>query len=341
MKKILAGLLNLSVCDAATVQSTGVGSTRRNAIHNAMRSAIEKELGTHISAKTLVQNKQTITDEIAADSEGFISKYEVISIRTEDGLFIADIKADVNADVINTRIMSKLQKKAIIENNADSPRVAAIAYDNRGEQYPEVENEILSAMKRQGFTRTVDLTQIKKVVTKRMISAADDAKLRKTLANDFHTDLLVAVEIKKSGSGHVNLSSRLIAVNTGKIIYAGNSFGEAGMFTANAEAGALKMAARRAGFEISNAALNSAAKVERHITLLITEQTFSKIGGTLTSGMKTIKSVSNSVNDVFVRRMSGSAEFDVNFDGTATDFAHDLERAGFKILEITSDFIKI
>ena len=178
---------------------------------------------------------------------------------------------------------------------------------------------------------------------KRINSAENDAKLRKTLANDFHVDLLVAVEVKTSGnsSGYVTLSSRLIGVNTGEIVHAGNYVGDVGMFTANAESGALKMAARRAGSEISNAALNSAAKVERHITLLVTESTFSRLGGTLTDADKTIRAVSDSVNDVFVRRMSGSVEFDVNFDGTASDFAHDLERAGCRILEISSDFIKI
>ena len=214
-----------------------------------------------------------------------------------------------------------------------------MAYDSSGREFSEVENEILSALQRQGFTRTVDLSQVNRAVKRQIVSAENDPTLRKTLANDFHIDYLVLSEVKISNFSS-SISSRLISVNTGKIIYAGNSAGNAGMFTANAQNEAIKIAARRAGFEISNAALNSAAKVEQHIILLITQPTFQRIGGTLSSVVNYAENI-DGVNDAFVRHMSNILELDIDYDGTAEDFALELERNGFKILELTSDFIKI
>ena len=343
MKKFFAALIFslmiFSTCFAKTVQVTGQGSTERMAIHNAMRSAIEQELGAFVDSKTLVKNHQVISDEISANSDGFISSYEIISSRVENGIYFVTIKADVNSSAVQTRLMTRLQKKSLININSDSPRVAVMAYDSSGKEFSEVENEILSALQRQGFTRTVDLKQVNFAVKRQIISAENDPILRKTLANDFHIDYLVLSEVKISDK-NVSLASRLISVNTGKIIYAGNSAGSVGMFTANAESESIKMAARRAGFEISRAALNSAAKIEQHIILLITQPTFQRMGGTMSAVASYAESVEG-VNDAFVRHMSETIEIDIDYDGTAADFALELERNGFKILEMTSDFIKI
>ena len=344
MKKFFAvftlALMIFSTCFAKPVQVTGHGSTKSSAIHNAMRMAIEQELGAFIDSKTLVKNQQLISDEIRANSDGFVSGYEIISEGMENGIFFVTIRAEVNSSAVQTHLMSRLQKKSLIDINADSPRVAVLAYDSAGKEYSEVENEIISALQRQGFTRTVDLNQINRAVKSKMISAENDPELRKTLANNFHIDYLVLCEVKSSGNSGANLSSRLISVNSGKIIYAGNAAGSAGMFTANAQSESIKISARRAGYEISKAALNSAARIEQHIILLITEPTFRKIGGTLSAVNECANNI-DGVNDAFVRHMSDSLELDVDYDGTAADFAAELECAGFKILELTSDFIKI
>ncbi len=329
-------ILFFQTCAANSVQVIGQGSTQRMAIHNAMRSAIEKELGTNIGGKTLVKNNRVVLDEISANSNGFISGYEIISEREENGIFFAELKVEVDSELLKQTLS---QKKFLINLNADNPRIAVLAYDAAGKNYPEVENEIFFALQRQGFTRTIDLAQINSVTQKKISAAENDPALRKMLANDFHIDYLVLTEVKISEKNYL-LASRLISVNTGKIIHADNSSGNVGMFTASAGSVTLKLAARRAGFSISNAALKSAAKVEQHITLLVTDSTFKKIGGTLTSANNFVKNL-DGVNDAFVRNMQGAIELDVNFDGTANDFASQLELVGFKILEVASDFVKI
>ena len=331
-----AVILFLPTAFANSVQVTGQGATERMAIHNAMRLAIEKELGAGISGKTLVKNNSVVLDEISTNSDGFISTYEIISSRVENGIYIVTLKVEVDSKLLQQTLS---QKKFLIQTNADNPRIAVIAYDATGQRYSEVENEIFSALHRQGFTRTVDLNQLNLVTQKRLLNAENDSALRQMLENDFHVDYLVLTEVKIAEKNYL-LASRLISVNTGKIIHADNSTGNVGMFTATAGNITLKLAARRAGFAISNAALKSAAKVEQHITLLITDSTFRKIGGTLTSANNFVKNL-DGVSDAFVRNMQGAIELDVNFDGTAADFATQLEFAGFKILEVTSDFVKI
>ena len=135
----------------------------------------------------------------------------------------------------------------------------------------------------------------------------------------------------------VSISSRFIELNTGEIIFACTTIGGGGFLSGG---DALKVAGLRAGNEISSAALKSAAQVERHITLLITKDTFEQLGGTLTGVRERIKSISG-VNDAFARKLSISLELDVDFDGTAADLAQELEFFAIKILELGANYVKI
>ena len=215
--------------------------------------------------------------------------------------------------------------------------MAVVAFDSYGQRYAEIENEIIASLKSQGFTRTVDLAQVNRAVRQRIFAAAGDAELCKTLANDFHADCLVVAEVKFFSTNDVSISSRLIELNTGEIIFAGTSTG-GGEFISSGDA--LKLASRRAANNLSLAALKSAAKVERHITLLITRDTFERLGGTLTAVSRRIKDLSG-VNDVFARKMTTSLELDVDFDGTAADFAQVLDVSAIKILELGASYVKI
>lgn len=53
-----------------------------------------------------------------------------------------------------------------------------------------------------------------------------------------------------------------------------------------------------------------------------------------------IKNISG-VNDAFARKLNSSLELDIDFDGTAADFAQLLEIFGLKILELGASFVKI
>lgn len=325
-------LINFGTCSAENVHAIGRGNTERMAIHNAMRAAIEHKFGATVHSKTRVQNSMLISDDNSVDSSGLISSWEIISSRVENGIFVVEISA-----ILDDKKISAINKKAIVDFNADNPRVAVVALDSGGRRYVEIENEIISALKRQGFTRTVDLAQVSRAVQLRMISAAGDDELCKTLANDFHADYLVVAEVKILSANEVSVASRMIELNTGEIIFAGTATGGGGFLNG---VDAIKLAGRRAGNELSLAALKSAAQVERHLTLLITKNTFERLGGTLTAVRERIKNISG-VNDAFARKMSTSLELDIDFDGTAADFAQILEVFAIKVLELGAGYVKI
>ena len=340
MKKFFAAisllaLLICGTCEAVSVQAVGRGINERMAIRDAMRTAIEQTLGAAVNSRTRTKNLMLIADETAVDSAGLISNWQVISSRVEGGIFVVEISAELDDKKISARL-TELQRKALVDFNADNPRVAVVAFDGRGQRVTVVENEIINALKRQGFTRTVDLAQVNRAVRQRIYSAAGDAELCRTLANDFHADCLVVAQVNRT-SDEVSVSSRLIELNTGEIIFAGTATG-GGMFTGSSDA--LKVAGRRAANDLSLAALKSAAQVERHVTLLITRETFNRLGGTLTAVREKICSLSG-VNDAFARKMTSSLELDVDFDGTAADLAQLLESHAIKILELTAAYVKI
>ena len=340
MKKFFAALtllalMNFGSCSAESVHVVGRGNTERSAIHDAMRTAIEKKFGATIHSKTRVRNAMTIADDNSVDSAGLVTSWQVISSRVVNGIFVVELNIELD-DKISARLTER-DKKALVDFNAESPRVAVVAFDSSGRRYPEVENEIINALQRQGFTRTVDLAQVNRAVQQRIYSAAGDSELCRALANDFHADCLACAEIKTLSDNEFSISSRLIKLNTGEIIFAGTSTGGGGFLS---EGDSLKVAGLRAGNEISSAALKSAAQVERHITLLITKKTFEQLGGTLTAVRERIKNISG-VNDAFARKFSTSLELDVDFDGTAADFAQVLEAFAIKILEVGAGFVKI
>ena len=339
MKKFFALLLivvmNFSICAAETVHVTGRGNTERSAIHDAMRTAVEQKFGAVVNSKTRVKKSVLVDDENSVDSAGFVTRYKIISGRVVNGIYIVELDVELDDKKISARL-TELEKKSLVDVNADNPRIAVVAFDSRGQRCATVENEIISALQRQGFTRPVDLTQVNRAVRQRIFSAAGDAELCKTLANDFHADCLVVADVKLSGHD-VNISSRLIELNTGEIIFAGTTTSGGEFFSTD---DALKLASRRAGNELSTVAFKSVAKLERHVTLLVTKNTFANLGGTLTTVRERIKNISG-VNDVFARRMNTSLELDVDFDGTAADFAQELESRGIKILELAAGFVKI
>ena len=328
----LLALINFGTASAETIHAVGRGNTERMAIHDAMRSAIEQKFGAAVRSKTFVKNSMLVFDENSVDSAGLVSSRKILSSRVVNGIFVAEVAVE-----FDDKKISVAKKKSLVDFNADSPRVAVVALDSGGRRYVEIENEIISALSRQGFTRTVDLAQVSRAVQLRMISAAGDDELCKTLANDFHADYLVVAEVKNFSGNEASVSSRMIELNTGEIIFAGTSSGGGGFLSGS---DALKLAGRRAGYEISSAAFKSAAQVERHLTLLITKETFEQLGGTLTAVRERIKNISG-VNDAFARKLNASLELDVDFDGTAADFAQMLELLAVKILEVSAGFVKI
>lgn len=59
---------------------TGEGSSKEEATHNALRSAVEQAFGVFVSANTEILNDEIVKDEIATISSGNIKSYKEISV---------------------------------------------------------------------------------------------------------------------------------------------------------------------------------------------------------------------------------------------------------------------
>ena len=347
MRKLIATILFLmmpSFAFAGEVITTGQGSTLEAAIHSAMRAAIEQEVGTLVESETLVKNRQTIIDDIIISSKGLIEGYEILNQSQSNGIFEVEIKSNVNDERLQSGVMTVLQKKVIVETNMNDPRVAVIALDDSGEEYAEIENEIISGLQGQGFSRLIDLQQLDSALKMRLKNAAGDADLRQFIENQYHIDYLVNVQVKilqTENNSAVVLSPRMISVNNGEIIYSGTFTGNARMFSKSGVNGAIRSAAKQAAYAISNAALNRAAQVEQHFTVIITKETMNRFDNNLRSISNRIVSL-RGVRKVFKRGIINDvAQFDLNFDGTAAELVAELENKGFNVIERASEYIKI
>ena len=347
MRKLLATILLLlipSFACAGEVITVGQGSTLEAAIHSAMRAAIEQEVGALVESKTLVKNRQTIIDDIIINSSGLIEGYEILSQSQNNGIFEVEIKSNVNAERLQTGIITVLQKKTIVETNMSDPRIAVVALDDDGNEYAEVENEIISSLQGQGFSRLIDLQQLDSSLKMRLKNVNGDIALRQFIENQYHVDYLVNVQVKilqTENTSAVVLSPRMIGVNTGEIIYSGTFTGNARMFSKSGLEGAIRSASKQSSFAIANAALKHAAQVEQHITVIVTKGTMRKFNNNLERISNRIKDLQG-VSKIFKRNMlNDTVQLDLNFDGTVSELAAELENNGFNVIEMASEYIKI
>ena len=308
---------------ASEIVAVGTGSTYESALHNAMRIAIERSIGTFVSSRTLIVNQQLITDEIMVKSGGYIESYDVLRQEQYAGIFEVEVKFKVRSEELRSNVMTLLEKKALVEANLSDPRIAIIATDDNNIRYPEIESEITNALHNAGFSRIVTTDN----------------------AFDYEVKINVQTALNSNKTYSATLSVKMIAANNNEIVYANSFRGKSRMFTNNSVAGALEFASKRAASAIATAALNLAASLEQHITIRISKATVENYGGL--ENLKTrIKEISG-VRNLFVRSINRTGntsrylELDVNFDGGAAELASLLARNGFLVQNMYSSVIQL
>lgn len=91
-----------------TLVVNGEGSTKEEATHVALRSAIEQAFGTFVSANTTILNDELVKDEIATISSGNIQKYtELGSYKLPNGNTSVSIEATVSIGKLVSYAKSK------------------------------------------------------------------------------------------------------------------------------------------------------------------------------------------------------------------------------------------
>lgn len=354
---IMTGLLLLpmELASAAVVTVTGQGGSERSALKAAMRQAIEQEIGVFVDSRSYVQNYRLINDRIYSQADGYIKSYEILESSEANGIFTVKIRADVQEQKLAGVLGTYAQKKAVVGANMQDPRVGVIAVDAQGTHYASLENTVMQGLASQGFTRLVDISQLEQSLRKRLMAAdlTGDVSLRKALTTQFPMDYLVTVHVDKAiGSmadyinipgfeqlkkANVTVSVRMLNVNNGEVIYAGTFTGQSKRRGPNALQEAIESAAKKIPEAVGSAALHKAANPEQHLQLIITGNKL----GSISEATAYLEELPG-VNNVFVRSTAfGNMTVDIDFLGTAHDFAAVLEGNGLSVLEMRSEYVKI
>jgi hypothetical protein len=82
-------------------EASGTGlNAKDKSIENALRNAVEKGFGVYIDSTTLTENAALISDQIVAETRGFVRSYDVLEERKENDLYITKVRAVVSLDKV-------------------------------------------------------------------------------------------------------------------------------------------------------------------------------------------------------------------------------------------------
>lgn len=118
---VVLACLNLSA-QAAEVTVTGYGASVDEALANARTAAVGQVAGTFVTGRSTLDGDayRSRTDEY---NGGRIRKHEILSVDEENGLFAVRILADVDADKVNTVVVSNgAEIDAQVADQLDSAR---------------------------------------------------------------------------------------------------------------------------------------------------------------------------------------------------------------------------
>lgn len=82
------------------VEATGTGLTKADALQDALRAAIGQGAGVALKSETKVENFMVVSDAIATNTEGYISKYSVVKEVPFPNRYEVTVKALVSLDPI-------------------------------------------------------------------------------------------------------------------------------------------------------------------------------------------------------------------------------------------------
>ena len=348
-------LCTASAANAASSQmvcAQGQGTSEDAALHDAMRQAVEKQVGILLDAQTQVENAVVISDTIYSCSEGYITDYTILNKSFQNGVYIVEIKAVVSSS-LNADLMSRLQKRKTVECGLQDPRIGVLitaAYDQENDS---AENVIINGLQNAGFSRILDLKQID-AAGKNHITAAifqNDFAAIQALKTQFPVDYMVAGKLENVSSGDVSspgfngfvngratMAVRMYNMNTGEIVYA-DTLSSVALHTSRDAAiqAAVNKAASAIVPHLTQSAMKTAANPLQHVQLFVTNDRL----GNITQAQQRLSGLPG-VSNVFLRDSSfGTMVFDLNYYGSSAAFAAMLETNGISVGEMSASYIKI
>jgi hypothetical protein len=107
------------------VIAEGVGTTEKEAIVDASRSAVKQTVGTYLVSETLMQNDELVKDEVLSYSRGYVEGFEIIKKEKNEGL----IEVTASVRVAYKRLETKLGNLNLTLKDIGTTAFKAVEYD--------------------------------------------------------------------------------------------------------------------------------------------------------------------------------------------------------------------
>lgn len=168
-------------------------SAKKEALHSALRIAVEQAVGIQISSETIVDNASVLKDKIYTHAEGFVEKWEILNETREDQTLILEVKAWVKEGRLN---------KALFLNGIDvrkmyewvgHPRIVIIVrdyIDGKAAKINISQSELEEIFKSKGLT-VLNANQIKNINKRDIAFLFKDPKKAKTMGASLGAEIVV------------------------------------------------------------------------------------------------------------------------------------------------------
>lgn len=151
--------------ESAIVDSTS--TAEKNAVAEALRTAVEQATGVYLMSETKVQNFQTLSDEIYTKATGFVSEYEVVSKNIGKDTVKVKVKATVSVEplVESLKKLGLLRKWTVAVLMADNSQenknyseaaLTAINENVLNSGFRVVDQEVISSLEKPDILKQIN-----------------------------------------------------------------------------------------------------------------------------------------------------------------------------------------
>jgi hypothetical protein len=322
-------------------------TARENAIAAALRNAVEQVVGLFVESEVLVENYQTMEDNIYTRTAGYVQKYDIVSTNKQlDNALEVTVRAVVKV----SDLRNDLQAIGIIISRKGKPRTMVLIdernisahYVHYFSDMNTTETALMDELMNYGFP-FVDARQTQTNIARDMVNAAlqGDTQAAATIAKRYGAEIIVtgkAVSKEASGGPSVvrnagfkscqaNLNLRAVRTDDAVIIAVASAHDVAAHIDEiTGGTMALQKAAKKAAVELKDKIIAawqqdvySSAQVQLQVTNI---SSFSQ----LNTFKNSLQYYVGGVQAVNQRNFEGgTALFDIDIKGNAEKLAAELE----------------
>jgi len=327
----------ITVTGIAAIRNGNLGLAKDEALKDAKRVAVQEVLGSLVSARSDVKNFELVKQTVTSKSEGMIEKFEILkAAAVSDAEYNVTIKAKVSEALINKTIEEVVAGQG-------KPRMMVIvdeSFNGKSDANKVAQTEIEAQFIADGFP-FVDRATVEKIVSKNKKKIAEALGGNNAAARELGVDagaeiiLVGSSRVKDAGkvmnsqltSMQADLNLRVIDINTGKILTAGQEHGAYPHI--NAESGGVQ-AVKKAVTPLREKMVTDIVKLwdinrANTITVLVTGLDYEKLmvlRGELVEKVRGVKAVNPKGS------VGKAAKLEVEFEGSSFDLADRLITSG-------------